>query len=181
MKMNQSVISGVVGFAMAFAASGAFAAGETASGIKIGTVDMNKALQTVEAGKKAKSQLEKEIETRKKALQTEEAALKKLKEELEKQSLAMSDEARAKKGGEFQQRAMKFQESGVKIQQELMAKEQELTKPIVQKMRAIIAELSKAKGYNVVLEKNENTVLFSEEKDDLTQEVITKFNQGNKG
>lgn len=167
-------------FVLVLFASSAFAAETPAEGMKIATVDMNRALQTVDAGKKAKAQLEKEINNKKKELQNEETALKKLKEELEKQSLAMSDEARAKKGGEFQQRYLKFQEATMKTQQELMAKEQELTKPIVQKMRTIIAELSKAKGYNVVLEKNENTVLFSEEKDDLTTEVISKYNQATK-
>ncbi len=174
--MRSMKILGVVLAMSAIPAMGADAIAQ-----KIGTVDMNKALQTVEAGKKAKSSLEKEVNNRKKELQTEESALKKMKEELEKQSLVMSDDARAKKAQEFQQRAMRFQESAMKIQQELAQKEQELTRPMVQKMRSIIAELSKKKGYTMVLERNENTVLFSDDKDDLTTEVITQFNQQHKG
>lgn len=152
-----------------------------AEGQKIGLVEMNRALQTVEAGKKAKSQLEKEIDNRKKGIQSEETALKKIKEDLEKQSMVMSDEARAKKGGEFQARAMKLQESAMRIQQELVQKEQELTRPIIQKIKAVIAELAKAKGVTMVIEKNENTILFSDPKDDFTDEVIKKFNEQNKG
>ena len=48
-------------------------------------------------------------------------------------------------------------------------------------MRAVISDLAKRKGYAVILEKNENTVLFSLEKDDLTEEVVTTYNKGGKG
>lgn len=145
--------------------------------MKIGIVDMQKALQTVEAGKKAKSLLEKEFNAKKKELQTEQAALAKMDEEFRKQSLVMSDEARTKKQRDLQERAMKFQEMTMKSQNEIQQKEQELTQPIIIKLRGIIAELAKQKGYTIVLEKNENTVLYSLEKDELTTEVITVCNK----
>jgi outer membrane protein len=148
--------------------------------IKIGIVDMQKALQTVDAGKKAKSQLEKEFNAKKKELQTEEASIKKLGEEFKKQSLVLSDEARAKKQAELQERFMKFQEMTARAQQEIQAKEQELTAPLVTSLRTIIADLAKQRGLSVVLEKNENTVLFSMEKDEITEEVIANFNKKNK-
>jgi outer membrane protein len=149
--------------------------------LKIGIVDMQKALQTVDAGKKAKSQLEKEFNAKKKELQAEEAQIKKLGEEFKKQSLVLSDEARAKKQAELQERFMKFQEMTARAQQEIQAKEQELTAPLVSSLRTIIADLAKKRGLSVVLEKNENTVLFSMEKDEITEEVIQTFNKQNKG
>ncbi len=148
-----------------------------AEDLKIGVVDMQKALQNVESGKKAKAQLEKEFNTRKKELQTEEASLKKMGEEFRKQSMVLSDEARAKKQQELQERIMKFQELTGRSQQEIQEKEQALTSPIINKLRETISELAKQKGYSVILEKNENTVLFSLDKDDLTTEVVTIFNK----
>jgi len=148
-----------------------------ADDIKIGTVDMQQALQTVDEGKRAKSQLEKESNAKKKELQTEEASIKKMNEELKKQSLVMSDEARSKKNAELQERIMKFQEMTMRSQTEIQQKEQELTQPIIVKLRTIISDVAKKKGYVVVLEKNENTVLFSLEKDDLTGEVVGQFNK----
>src|SRR4051812_47213280 len=76
--------------------------------MKIGTVDLQKALQSVDAGKKAKAQLEKDFNTKKKELQNEEASLRKMTEEFKKQSLVMNDEARNKKQGEIQERIMKY-------------------------------------------------------------------------
>lgn len=146
---------------------------------KIGMVDMQKALMSVEAGKKARASLEKEFNAKKQEIQKEEGAIKKLGEEFKKQSLVMSDEARGKKQGEIQERIMKLQEFTAKSQQEIQMKEQELTKPILEKLRGIIGEMAKQKGYTLVLEKNENMVLFSQEKDDLTQDVITTFNKKN--
>lgn len=144
--------------------------------VKIGIVDMQKAIQTVESGKKAKSQLEKDFNSRKAELQKEEASIKKMGEEFRKQSLVMNDEARSKKQQELQERVMKFQEMTARSQQEIAQKEQELTMPIIQKLRSIIGDIAKTKGYSVILEKNENTVLFSLDKDDLTEEVVKLFN-----
>ncbi|NDD91929.1 OmpH family outer membrane protein [bacterium] len=149
--------------------------------VKVGVVDMQRAIQGVESGKKAKSQLEKEFNARRAELQKEEASIKKMGEEFRKQSLVLNDEARSKKQAELQERVMKFQELTARSQQEIAQKEQELTLPIVQKLRSIISELAKKKEYSVILEKNENTVLFSLEKDDLTEEVIKAFNSASKG
>lgn len=148
---------------------------------KLATVDMQRALQTVDAGKKAKAQLEKEFNTKKKELQTEEAAIKKMGEEFKKQAAVMNEDARGKKQGEIQERIMKFQEVTGRSQQEIQMKERELTQPIIGKLRTVIGDLAKSKGYTVVLEKNENTVLYSQEKDDLTEQVIAAFNKANKG
>lgn len=155
--------------------------GWASEGIRIGVVDMQRAIQAVESGKKAKSQLEKEFNAKKTELQKEEAAIKKMGEEFRKQSLVLNDEARAKKQSELQERIMKFQEMTARSQQEISQKEQELTLPIIEKLRSIIGDTAKTKGYSVILEKNENTVLFSLDKDDLTDEIIKTFNGLSKG
>jgi outer membrane protein len=173
-----SVVYGVIlGFLAASTGAGVASATALAEDTKIATVDMQKALQTIDAGKKAKASLEKDFNAKKKELQAEEAAIRKSGEEFKKQSLVLSDEARAKKQAELQERIMKFQETTAKSQAEIQQKEAELTEPLVKRLRLVIEEIAKKKGYQMVLEKNENTVLFSQEKDDLTTEVIEAFNK----
>ena len=152
-----------------------------AEDLKIGVVDMQRALQTVDAGKKAKAQLETEFNKKKQQLQSEEASLRKASEEFKKQSLVLNEEARTKKQAELQERFMKLQEMTGRAQSEIQQKEQELTAPLIVSIRAIIADLAKKKGMTMILEKNENTVLFSLEKDELTDEVVQIFNRQNKG
>ncbi|MGE0615362.1 MAG: OmpH family outer membrane protein [Bacteriovoracia bacterium] len=155
-------------------------AADVPAGVRIGTVDMQTALQTVGAGKKARSELEKEFNKKKDELQKEEASIKKMHEDFQKQSLVMNDQTRAKKQQELQQRILKFQEETGRSQMEIQKKEQELTAPIIKNLRKIIQGIAAKKSYTVILEKNENTVLFSLEKDDLTSEVIEAYNKENK-
>ncbi len=159
----------------------AFAEDGAASVAKIATVDMQKALQTVEAGKKAKSQLEKEFNSKKKMLDDEQTAIKKLTEEFKKQTLIMNDETKGKKQQEIQERMMKFQDQMMRSQTEIQQKEGELTAPIVKSLKAMVKEIAAKKGYSMVLDKNEQTVIFSQEKDDLTEELVKSFNGKNKG
>jgi outer membrane protein len=170
-----SMTAAVLVLAAGLAAAPARASAEEA--LKIGIVDMQKAIQMVEAGKKAKAQLEKEVSAKKKELETEGTSLQKMFEEFKKQQLVMSDEARAKKQGELQERGMKFEELKQRSTMELQKREHDLTKPIIDRLRGVISELAKQKGYSVILEKNENTVLFSLDKDDLTTDVISNFNK----
>ncbi len=144
---------------------------------KIAVVDMQKAIEASDAGKKAKAKLEGEAKTVKKELETEEAALRKLDEEFKKQSLVMNDEAKAKKQGELQQRFMKFQETHAKKQMEFKTREKELVDPIVEKLRGVISEIAKSKNYALVLEKNETGVLYLLDKDDLTNDVVAAYNK----
>lgn len=171
--MKKLIIVAIAGLAF----NGILPRSAMANEVKIGIVDMPKALQSVEAGKKAKSQLEKEAAQKRKAIQDEDAALKKMAEEFKKQSLVMSDDARAKKQAELQERFAKFQEMQARAQMELQQKEQELVQPIVTKLKTIISELAKQKGFTVVLEKNENNVLYSQEKDEFTNDVVGAYNK----
>ncbi len=173
----KKILNGVVlGMVAAFASSQLGFADDA----KVAVVDMQKAIQTVEAGKKAKTQMEKEIKNKEKEIQTEETALKKATEDFQKQTAVLSDEAKAKKQGEIQERIMKYQQMRGRAQSDLQQKEIELTKPIVEKLRTLISELGKSKGYTLVLEKNEQTVLYSLDKDDLTNELIAQYNSKNK-
>ena len=51
-----------------------------------------------------------------------------------------------------------------------------MSEPIIRKIREKVTEIDKKKGYTLVLEKNENVVLFSLDKDDLTEEVMKALN-----
>ena len=146
---------------------------------RIATVDMQQALQSVADGKKARDSLENEFNKKKKELQNEEKELKKMHEELKKQVSILSEKALAKKQAEMQERLMKFQEKTQRSQLEIQQKEQELTAPIIGRLRGVIKKLAKDKGYTVVLEKNENSVLFSLEENDLTTAVIKAYNDEN--
>ena len=145
---------------------------QTAS--KVAVVDMQKAIQSTEAGKKAKKELEGEFEKRKKELQKKEGDLKKMGEDLEKKRAVLSEEVLAKRQAEMQEEMLKYRETLNKNQMEIQKKEQDLTRPILDKMRKIIGDTAKAGGYQLVLEGSAG-VLFAESSIDITDQVIKAF------
>nr|BFD59204.1 OmpH family outer membrane protein [Bdellovibrio sp. CKG001]BFD62581.1 OmpH family outer membrane protein [Bdellovibrio sp. HM001] len=141
---------------------------------KIGFVDMQKAIQSTSAGKKAKTELESDFNKKKKELEKKEADLKKMGEDLEKKKSVLSEEALGKKQAEFQEEMLKYRDVVGKSQIEIQKKERELTAPILEKMKKVIAKLAKDKGYTMVIE-NSQMVLYATSDADLTEEVIKAF------
>ncbi len=141
---------------------------------KIGYVDMQKAIQSTAAGKKAKTELEGEFNKKKKELEKKEADLKKMSEDLERKKSVLSEEILTKKQAEFQEEMLKYRDVVGKSQIEIQKKERDLTAPILEKMKKIIAKVAKEKGYSMVLENNQ-MVLFANSDADLTDEVIKTY------
>ncbi len=146
------------------------------SEMKVGVIDMQKAIQTSDSGKKAKAELEEAFNKKKKELQGEEATLKKLQEEFQKKSAAYSETKKKEEQTKLQEKFMKYQELLQKSQAEIQKKEQEMSEPIIKKIRASVTEIAKKKEFSVVLEKNENLVIFYSDKLDITDEVIKAIN-----
>jgi outer membrane protein len=141
---------------------------------KIGVVDMQKAIQSTAAGKKAKAELEGEFNKKKKELEKKEADLKKMGEDLERKKSVLSEEVLSKKQAEFQEEMMKYRDTVGKSQLEIQKKERDLTAPILDKMKKAIEKVAKEKGYSMVLE-NSQMVLFSTADSDLTDEVVKSY------
>src|ERR1700722_9450533 len=96
---------------------GSFSA--VAAEMKIGYIDMQKAIQETAAGKKAKKDLEDEFNKKKKDLDKREADIKKMGEDFEKRSMAMNEESRTKKQNEIRTEMQKYQELAAKSQMEI--------------------------------------------------------------
>lgn len=146
-----------------------------APGAKMGYVDLQKAIQETSTGKKAKKDLEGEFNKKKKELEKKEADLKKMSEDFEKKSMVLSDELKMQKQSELQQEMLKYRELVGKSQMEIQKRERELTMPIVEKLHSIIADIAKKDGYQFVLEKNEQSVLYADKQADLTDRVLKEY------
>ncbi|NDG84625.1 MAG: OmpH family outer membrane protein [Proteobacteria bacterium] len=169
--MNKSAITGIVVSVFALSASAA-----RADEVKIGIVDMQKCIQMSESGKKAKSELESAFNKKKKELQEQEAGLKKMQEDYQKKKSALSESAQKEQERKLQEKFMKYQEVVQRSQSEIQKKEQEMSAPIIQNVRNKVTEIAKKKGFGIVLEKNDNIVIYSEDKFDITEEVMKSLN-----
>ncbi|MCB0363161.1 MAG: OmpH family outer membrane protein [Bdellovibrionales bacterium] len=143
--------------------------------LKIGYVDMQKAIQSTTAGKKAKETLESEFNKKKKELEKKEADIKKMNEDFEKKKLVLSDEVKEKKATEIRTEMMKYQELVGKSQVEIQKKERDLTLPIVSKLKDLLEKIAKDGKYTVILEKSEQNVLYAIKDIDLTDRLVKDF------
>lgn len=170
-------MTGKLGTLMIVLASFTLSAFAHAAEMKIGYVDMQKAIQETAAGKKAKKELEDEFNKKKKELEKREADIKKMGEDFEKRSMAMNEDARMKKQGELQNEMRKYQEMAAKSQLEIQKRERDLTEPIVKRLRDIIDGIAKKEEFTMILEKSENSVMWAKKDLDLTERLVKEFDK----
>ena len=94
-------------------------------------------------------------------------------EELRKQGAVLDEKARAEKEAAIQKLVMGFEESKMRNQQEFQKRDQEISEPIIKKLRSIVSEVAKEKGYTLVIDTN--SVVYAETSDDITDEVIKRY------
>ncbi|KAB0665128.1 OmpH family outer membrane protein [Oryzomonas japonica] len=156
------------------------AASASAADVKIGYVDMQRALNNSESGKEAKEQLAARLKKYQDEINGKQEELKKLKDELEKQGMLLSETARASKEKDYQQRLKEFQRFTKDAQDELQAKDEEFTRKILEEMEKVIKEYGRTNGYAFIFAKNDSMMLYVDEKSDVTEEVLKRFNTAKK-
>lgn len=149
----------------------------SAEDLKIGYVDLHKALNSVEEGKKAKKKLKKDYNNKQQKLNEKQKEVKQLKEELQSQSMALSKEAKMKKQRELQSKMQELQKMYMGLQRNLSQKEAKATKEIFDKMREVVEEIAEEKGYDLVLEKRKSSILYAGDGMNLTEELIERYQE----
>jgi outer membrane protein len=144
---------------------------------KIGFVRIRDVLTTTNAGKKARTDFEAAVKAKQDAIKKEDENLEKQREAFEKKSGALSEAARAKQGKELQEKYMAQEQQKQMARVEFQRKEQEMIEPIIRRVKDASKEIANKKGYSAVLELNDMLVLYSNESDDFTKEVIEKLNK----
>jgi len=151
--------------------------------LKVGYVDLQRALQEVEEGRAAQSRLKGLLEGKQKELDKEQETLKKEGETLEKQASAMSEETRVQKQRELERKALELQQKWMKGQQEMKGKEQEELRVIFAKMDPIIASIAQRENITMVFDKSNSGLVYAPSSLDLTNELVRLYNSqhGGKG
>ena len=142
---------------------------------KIGFIDLQKALNVSAAGKAAKEKITAKVKEYESVIDKRQQDLKKLKDELEKQSVLLSDEARAAKERDYQQKLKEFQRFTKDVQDELQQADSDHTNRIIEKIINLVQEVGKRDGYDLILEKSSGGVVYGSERVDLTEKVLKEF------
>ncbi len=143
--------------------------------LKIGYVDLQRALNEVDEGKSAKALLQRDFADKQKTLDAKKAEFEKLQADFEKQSVVMSEQARKDKTADLDRRARDLQALFVNLQKDLSERERDATRGIFDRMNGIVREIAEADGFTYVFEKGAG-IVYAPASLDVTNELIRKYN-----
>ena len=91
----------------------------------------------------------------------------------------MSEQARAKKIQQLQQKILTFQREAKKKDMELQNLQNQLMNPVIEKLKRVLGEIATKEGY-LVVENIGNDVLWVSPQRDLTKKTVALFNKKHK-
>jgi len=143
--------------------------------IKIGSVDMQKAVNECNAGKEAKKVLTKEAEKFQRLIAEKQKEVQEMRESLEKEGLMLKPDTRVAREKELQAKVRDFQRWGEDGQKDLNQKRIDIERNLSSGLIKVAQEIGANEGYTLILQKNENIVLFASKPTDITDQVIKAY------
>jgi outer membrane protein len=142
--------------------------------IKIGYIDLQRAISESEAGKKAKDNFQSEVKRVESDLLKEKQEIERIKGELDKKGALLREEERSNLEREFQRRYNGYQRTMRDSQEELRQREGELTTRILKDLQAVVAEVGKSEKFTLIMERSQ--MLYSDQAIDITSRVLEIYN-----
>ncbi|MBI3184943.1 MAG: OmpH family outer membrane protein [Myxococcales bacterium] len=148
--------------------------------LKVGYVDLQRALLEVQEGREAKKRLQVQLDAKQKDLDREQEALRKEKEVLDKQASMMSEETRNQRQIDLQKKLFELAQRWEKGKLEMAQMERTELQAIFQKMDPIIAQIAEREGLTMVFEKTDSGIVYAPQSLDLTNELVRLYNDRSK-
>ncbi len=144
---------------------------------KVGLVKIQKIIAEIKEGKAVNKTLEKSFKSKQKSIKAEEKGIRKLQEKLQKQNKVLSENAKAKKFAEIQQKVAAARKKTQQFQKEIQTQEAQLKKPILDKLKKVIDDISKKENVDLTFEITSSPVVYAKDKVDLTAKVIKAYDK----
>lgn len=145
--------------------------------LKLGYVDLQRALLEVGEGQAAKGRLKAEMDRSKAEIEREQVKLRDDKLVLDKQGAMMSEEVRVQKMTELQNRFVALTQKAEKVQLELAEKERSELKKIFDKMDPLIVAIAQREGLTMMFEKSDSGLVWAPPSMEFTNELVRAYNE----
>ena len=150
-----------------------FSGAAVAAELKLGYVNLQKALNECLAGKEAVLELETETKKRQEQIDVKQEDLKKLNEEIEKKKTVWSADMQEQKQKELQVKMQEFQRFYLQSNDDLKRREQEKKTVIIKDLIEIAKPLGKEKGYTFLFELQ--GLIYGPPEEDMTNDLIKAY------
>ena len=146
--------------------------------VKIGFIDIQRAISESQAGKRAKQNFQVEVKKAENDLLKAKQELERLKSDLDKKGPLLKEEERRNLEADLQRRYVSYQRSMQDQQQSLRQKEGQMTSDILKDLEKIVDEVGKTEKFTLILERSQ--ILYSDQGIDITNKVIEVYNSRSK-
>jgi len=146
--------------------------------VKIGFIDIQRAISDSQAGKRAKERFQAQVKKAESELLKEKQELERMKSDLDKKGPLIKEEERRALEGDLQRRYVSYQRKMADQQQDLRQREGALTGDILKELEKIVNEIGKSEKFTLILERNQ--ILYSDQGIDITNKVIEVYNSRHK-
>ena len=143
---------------------------------KTGYVDLMSAFENTRQGQRIKSRLKKSTEAAKKQIKSQELKIQKDEQAFKKEAPLLSEQARAKKIQQLQQKILNFQRNAKSKDLELQKLQNSLVNPVLVNLKKVIGNMAKKESY-LVIENIGTDVLWVSSELNLTNKVSKEFNR----
>ncbi|MEZ4294810.1 MAG: OmpH family outer membrane protein [Polyangiaceae bacterium] len=150
----------------------------TAPSVRMGVVDVRRAVLETEEGLRVQASLKKLFDSRQTELDQKQLQLQKDKEALDKEFQAKKtpQDVLQKKLENLQRTAAELQALTYDYQREMTRKENELTTPILNKILGLLKRIASTEGYDMIVDKS--VVPYFRSDLEVTDKVIQMYNAG---
>jgi outer membrane protein len=142
--------------------------------VRLAYVDVQRALNECDAGKRAKSEFQTKIQSLDSRLQREQNEVQELKDEIEKKGMLMNPDQRQNLQDEYIKKAKDLDRNLKDARDDLQRQDNEVTGKILHDLGIIIRNIGEQSGYTMVLEKG--SILWGASNLDITDQVIRSYN-----
>ena len=147
--------------------------------IKIGLIDVQRAINESQAGKNAKDRLQAQVKKAEADMNRERQDIEKAKADFDKKGPLLKEDDRRRIEGDLQKRVVNYQRNARDMQEELDGKQREAQDAILKDLMGVITEVGKNEKFTLILEKGQ--LLYSDQAVDITGKVIDLYNSRSGG
>ena len=166
-----------IGWLVAFLAIAVLSTAAGEEGIKFGVVDMDQALNSTEEGKAAIEELKRKGREAEAQVKPMIERYEALKEEVRGKKYVLAEEALFERQVELAELENRIKSKYEELNGQMKIDQGRVLAPLNVKMKGVIEEIGKEQGFTMIIQRDNQIIMYSREALDITDLVISRFNK----
>ena len=150
--------------------------GATSDPVKIGFVDIEQVMATVEKGKAAREEFERKMREAQQRIAPMVEQLQAMEKELQSKQFVMSEEAVKNKQLDMVELKNRYENKAKEEEGQLKVEQQRMFGPLMEKLATVIKDVGRENGFSAILRTDTPGLEYRKEALDVTDLVIKTYN-----